>query len=362
MGVDCHLPMPVKGILRNTDKKFRLLFEQHPQPMWILDSQTLGFLEVNAAACALYGYSRAEFSNATLAAVQVPGEAARFLGELHSSDRPAASAWRHRTKSGRLIDVEVALHGIQYGGRDAALAVVMDITSRRQLEEQLRQAQKMEAIGMLTGGVAHDFNNLLTIITGYSQLILGKLGKDDPSRHSAEQIVKAAERAGELTGQLLAFSRRRVLQAKVLDLNQLVGSLSTMLQRLVGEDIELRLILGVDLGRVHADPGQIEQVLMNLAVNSRDAMPKGGLLTIETGNANVVKERGGRPQTAKPGTYVTLKVGDTGSGMDEATRARVFEPFFTTKGAGAGTGLGLFTVGGIVKQCGGAVEVSSEMG
>jgi signal transduction histidine kinase/ActR/RegA family two-component response regulator len=294
--------------------------------------------------------------------VEAPEEAGRFLEELHSAARPAASAWHHRDCGGRLIDVEIAVHEIQYGGRTAALAVVMDITSRRQLEEQLSQARKMEAIGMLTGGVAHDFNNLLTIITGYSQLILAKAPKGDASRHSAEQIVKAAERAGELTRQLLAFSRRRATEAKPLDLNAVVSSLSGMIKRLIGEDIELRLALGEELGRVVADAGQVEQVLLNLAVNSRDAMPKGGVLTIETVNATVERDHRGRTPALKSGPYVVLMVSDTGCGMDEATRARIFEPFFTTKSAGAGTGLGLFTVAGIVKRSGGAVDVLSSPG
>jgi PAS domain S-box-containing protein len=354
--------MPVKRLLANQDLKFRLLFEEHPQPMWIVDAATGEFLAANAAACALYGYTGEEFAGMTLDAVEAPEEAGRFLDELHSAARPIARAWRHHDRGGRLIDVEIAVHEIQYGGRTAALAVIMDITSRRQLEDQLHQARKMEAIGMLTGGVAHDFNNLLTIITGYSQLILAKAPKDDPNRHSAEQIVKAAERAGELTSQLLAFSRRRTTEAKPLDLNAVVSSLSTMMKRLIGEDIELRLALGEQLGWVVADAGQLEQVLLNLAVNSRDAMPKGGVLTIETVNATVERDHRGRTPALKSGPYVLLMVSDTGCGMDDATRARIFEPFFTTKSAGAGTGLGLFTVAGIVKRSGGAVDVLSSPG
>jgi CheY-like chemotaxis protein len=218
----------------------------------------------------------------------------------------------------------------------------------------------MEAVGMLAGGVAHDFNNLLTIITGYSQLILNNIRQDDPNRHSVEQIMKAGERAAALTKQLLAFSRRQVLQPKVLDLNKLVSSLATMLQRLIGEDIDLRLVLPQDLGRVSADPGQIEQVLMNLVVNARDAMPKGGVLTIETKNVHLDENYVFRHISAKPGKYILLAVSDTGAGMDPATKARLFEPFFTTKGSGKGTGLGLSTVFGIVKQSGGSVEVYSE--
>jgi hypothetical protein len=324
--------------------------------MWILDSNGQ-HLEANAAACTLYGYSADEFANLSVGDIQSPDDTRRFLTELHNPARPAASEWRHHTKDGRWIDMEIALHTIQFGNDSAELAVLMDITGRRQLEDQLRQSQKMEALGLLTGGVAHDFNNLLTIINGYSQIILGKLGENDPNRHFAEQIVKAAERAGELTSRLLQFSRRRVPQAKVIDLNQVVNSLGTMIRRLLGEEIELQLNLAADLGNVNADAGRIEQVLLNLAVNSRDAMPHGGTLTIET--ANIALEKGG---VAKPGAYIAVTVKDTGTGMDAATQAHAFEPFFTTKRSGAGTGLGLYTVAGIVKQSGGAVQLTSDLG
>ena len=350
--------MPAKRLLKSQDKKFRILFEDHPQPMWILDPSGQRFLGVNAAARKLYGYSTIEFTHITMGDLQSAEDARRFLSHFHDKVGAAAIEWRHRTKDGQWLEIEIALHEIQYGGESAELAVLMDITGRRKLEDQLRQAQKMEALGLLTGGVAHDFNNLLTIITGYSQLILGKLREDDPNRHSAEQIVKAAERAGELTRRLLVFSRRRVLQAKVLDLNEVVTSLSTMVQRLLGEEIELHLDLASELGSIHADSSRLEQVLLNLAANSRDAMPRGGTLTIET--ANVTMERAGA--AVKPGSYVVLTVMDTGEGMDAATQAQAFEPFFTTKGAGSGTGLGLYTVSGIVKQSGGAVELSSKLG
>jgi two-component system, cell cycle sensor histidine kinase and response regulator CckA len=324
--------------------------------MWILDS--IGqHLEANEAACKLYGYTPEEFAHLSVGDLQSSEDTRRFLTELHNPSRPAASEWRHHTKDGRWIDLEIALHAISFGGQKAQLAVLMDITGRRQLEDQLRQAQKMEALGLLTGGVAHDFNNLLTIITGYSQLILAKLNETDPNHHSAEQIVKAAERAGELTRRLLLFSRRRVPQAKVIDLNQVVNSLGTMMRRLLGEEIDLQLNLSADLGSVNADSGRIEQVLLNLAVNSRDAMPEGGILSIETSNVTV--EKGG---PAKPGPYVLLTVSDTGAGMDANTQAHAFEPFFTTKRAGSGTGLGLYTVAGIIKQSGGAVDLSSGPG
>jgi len=349
--------MPAKRLLKSRDKRFRILFQEHPQPMWLLDSDGR-YLGVNAAACKLYGYSPDEFASMTVGDLESAGDAGRFLAELQVPPAAAAGEWRHHTKDGRWLEVEIALHAIQLGGQNATLAVLMDITGRRQLEDQLRQAQKMEALGLLTGGVAHDFNNLLTIITGYSQLVLAKIAESDPNRHSLEQIVKAAERAGELTRRLLLFSRRRVPQAKVMDLNQVVASLNTMMQRLLGEEIELHLNLAADLGSVHADASRIEQVLLNLAANSRDAMPHGGILTIQTSNV-LVGDAGG---AVKPGAYVVLTVTDTGAGMDAATRAQVFQPFFTTKGAGSGTGLGLYTVAGIVRQSGGKVELTSTPG
>src|ERR1700730_15705036 len=238
--------MPARQLLKAKDKKFRLLFEEHPQPMWMFDPASRRFLDANGAAAALYGYSTAEFRHLSLTAIQSEDDAQRFLDES-AQLRQTPNAWRHRTKSGRMIDVEVAVHEIEFDGRKAQLAVLMDITGRRQLEDQLRQAQKMEAVGMLAGGVAHDFNNLLTIITGYSQLILNNLTPHDPNHNSAEQIMKAADRAATLTKQLLAFSRRQVLQPRVLDINKLISGMGTMLRRLIGEDLDLQLVLRQDL-------------------------------------------------------------------------------------------------------------------
>lgn len=352
--------MPARNLLRDHDKKFRLLFLDHPQPMWLFDAESRKLLEANQAAAKLYGYSIDEMRGMPLTELQAAEDVDRFFERTKQHADPRI--WRHRTKSGRAIDVEIAVHNVDYGQRNVELAVLMDVTGRRDLEEQLRQAQKMEAVGMLAGGVAHDFNNLLTIINGYSQLLLNNLSPTDPNRHSAEQIMKAGDRAAGLTNQLLAFSRRQVMQLKVIDLNQLVTSLTAMLRRLIGEDIDLRLTLRDNLGRVSADPGQLEQVIMNLVVNARDAMPKGGSLTIETANVNLDDHYAGRHVAVKPGAYVLLAVSDTGSGMDEETKSRLFEPFFTTKGPGKGTGLGLSTVFGIVKQSGGSVEVYSEKG
>jgi signal transduction histidine kinase/ActR/RegA family two-component response regulator len=235
-------------------------------------------------------------------------------------------------------------------------------SQRQQLEDQLRQAQKMEAMGRLAGGVAHDFNNLLTVIKGHSNLLVDRLQPLDANHRSACQIDKAADRAASLTGQLLAFCRMQVLQPKVLDLNSLVADMSSLLKRLIREDVVLTFQSGASLGLVKADPGQIEQVIMNLTVNAGDAMPEGGRLTIETRNVSVDDMFARTRPPMLPGDYILLAVTDTGQGMDATTKARIFEPFFTTKGQGKGTGLGLATVYGVVKQSGGCIWVESETG
>jgi len=241
------------------------------------------------------------------------------------------------------------------------VGVSLDVTDRRQLEQQIQQAQKMEAIGTLSGGIAHDFNNILTVIKGYTGLLLE--GTQDPRQLALVQHVdQAADRASSLTRQLLAYSRRQVLQPKVINLNSLVMNLDKMLQRLIGEDIEMRTVAASDLGSVKADPGQIEQVIMNLAVNARDAMPKGGNLILETTNVVLDEIYAQKHPGTLAGRYVMLAVSDTGIGMDVETQSRIFEPFFTTKGIGRGTGLGLSMVYGIVKQSGGSIEVYSERG
>jgi two-component system, cell cycle sensor histidine kinase and response regulator CckA len=232
----------------------------------------------------------------------------------------------------------------------------------RESEEQLRQSQKMEAVGQLAGGIAHDFNNMISAITGYSRMILNKLPADDPLRRPVEQIQKAGDQAASLTRQLLAFSRKQVLQPKVLDMRAIVLEMETMLCRLIGENIELKTVIETELGYVLADPGQIEQVLMNLSVNARDAMPDGGKLTIQLENIDLDQMYAQRHFSVKPGRYVVLSVSDNGAGISPEDQRKIFEPFYTTKKLGKGTGLGLSTVYGIVKQSGGNIWVYSEPG
>ena len=271
----------------------------------------------------------------------------------------------NKRKDARLVPAAVTVTPVrdQAGAISHFVTVMRDVSQRRRLEEQLRQSQKMEAVGRLSGGVAHDFNNILGVIIGFGDMLLKQLPRDEKMRRYGHEILKAANRGAGLTRQLLAFSRQQVLQPKVLDLNSVVSDLEKMLARLIGEDIEMVTSLDPALGRTKVDPGQIEQVLMNLVVNARDAMPNGGTLAIETTNTDVTEAEGkkhGHP--VEPGPYVKLTVTDTGCGIDAATEKHIFEPFFTTKEVGKGTGLGLATVYGIVKQSSGYVWMKSEVG
>jgi two-component system cell cycle sensor histidine kinase/response regulator CckA len=348
--------------LLENERRYRLLFQSNPEAMWVYDAETLRFLAVNDTAVTRYGYSEQEFLAMSARDIRPASELVRFEETLHNETGGTFSGFRHRRKDGTLIDVDVESQPISFAGRPARLVLARDVTARRQLEDQLRQAQKMEAVGQLAGGIAHDFNNLLTAILGSTQLLLHAMPPEDGRREDVEEIKNAGIRAAELTRQLLAFSRRQVLAPKVLDLNATVSNMDKMLRRLIGEHIELRAALAPDLGPVSADPSQLEQVLLNLAVNARDAMPRGGRLTIETGNVFLTEEYSERHHRVPPGHYVRLIVSDTGVGMDEATQKHLFEPFFTTKEVGKGTGLGLATVYGIVKQSGGYIWVYSEPG
>jgi two-component system cell cycle sensor histidine kinase/response regulator CckA len=273
--------------------------------------------------------------------------------------------YRMRRKDGDWVFLESTASAIRDAKGEVEKLVIVnrEIGERRQLEEQLRQSQKMDAIGRLSGGVAHDFNNLLGVIIGYSEVLQEQMNEADPRRSCVDQVLEAGKRAASLTRQLLAFSRQQVLEPKVLVLNGVVSDMEKMLRRLIGEDVELTTNLDPELGKVRTDPGQIEQVIMNLAVNARDAMPEGGKLRIETSNAQmdeVIVRR--YPFPVQPGEYILLTVSDSGIGMDKATQQRIFEPFFTTKEKGKGTGLGLATVYGVVKQSGGYIDVCSSPG
>jgi len=338
--------------------------EQTPEAVIITDVD--GSMQyVNPAFTWITGYSRDEALGKNPRILKSDRLNRQFYQDLWDTIL-AGKVWRgemvNRRKDQSLYTQEMTITPVrdERGQTTHFIGVGQDVTERRKLEEQLRQAQKMEAIGQLAGGIAHDFNNLLTIITGYSQLLLGRLDPGDSRRGHVEQIRDAGVRAAALTRQLLAFSRRQVLAPQVLNLNTVVANLEKMLQRLIGEDIELVATLDPGLGQARADPSQIEQVILNLAVNSRDAMPQGGKLTIETANVDLDTAFTRHHVTTTPGPYVMLAVSDTGCGMDQETLTHVFEPFFTTKEPGKGTGLGLATVYGIVKQSGGSIWAYSE--
>jgi two-component system, cell cycle sensor histidine kinase and response regulator CckA len=355
----------------DSEARYRLLFESNPFPMWVYDLETLSFLAINDAAVHSYGYSREEFLAMTIKDIRPAEDVPTLLDNVTKgfAGLNEAGVWRHRKKDGTIIDAEITSYPLHFAGRRAELVLANDITKRKQTEEalrrseeQLRQAQKMEAVGKLAGGIAHDFNNLVTVINGHTALSMRRLEQDNPLYRKLEVIKEAGERAASLTRQLLAFSRKQILQPKVLDLNHVIFETNKILQRLIGEDIDLFIGLMPDLGKVKADPGQLEQVLMNISVNARDAMPKGGKLTIETHNVDVDEGYASRHLSIRPGRYVMLAVSDTGCGMDAQTKERIFEPFFTTKEVGKGTGLGLSTVYGIVRQSGGNIWVYSEPG
>jgi two-component system cell cycle sensor histidine kinase/response regulator CckA len=324
------------------------------------------FLTVNPALVRMLGYDSAEDFLALDMNRDVyadPAARAQLLEKHAGRDfREAEVVWKR--KDGHPIYVRLTVRVVRRpdGEIECFESFAEDVTEKRALGEQLRQAQKMEAVGRLAGGIAHDFNNLLTAILSYVDFLLFSLGSDHPAREDAEEVRKAALRAADLTRQLLAFSRRQVLQPKLLDLNASVVEMEKLLRRLIGEDVVLRTNLAGGLGVVRADPSQLEQVIVNLAVNARDAMPHGGTLTIETANVEAEDVRSHGPVAVAPGRFVMLRISDTGEGMDAATQARLFEPFFTTKQHGRGTGLGLATVYGVVKQSGGYIWVSSVQG
>jgi PAS domain S-box-containing protein len=355
----------VEETLRTSEESYRDLVEEARDIIYTADL-TGRFTSLNRAGEQLTGYSRQEAVTMNFADVVAPDnmELVREMLARKIAGEPATVyELEIVTKDSRHLTLEINSRPIYRDGEAVGIqGVARDITERRQLEEQLRQSQKMECVGRLAGGVAHDFNNLLTVITGYSELLLKRFVEDEDSSWKLEEIRKASKRASALTYQLLAFSRKQVLQPKLLDINAIVNDVGKMLQRLIGEDIELVMVLHPAVGQIKADPGQISQIIMNLAVNARDAMPQGGKLSVETANIHLDQEYVRHHLGAKPGSYVMLALVDTGIGIDSDIQQQIFEPFFTTKGSGGGTGLGLATVYGIVKQSGGYITVESEIG
>ena len=356
-----------RAALRVVEASYETLVEH--APVGIYRSNLNGrFLSVNTALVRILGYESAADVLRLDMARDVYADSAerqRLVERDSYTDREydeVEATWKG--KDGRLLTVQLSVRAVRNAARQVEYyeTFVRDVTEQRRLQHQLLQSQKMEAVGRLAGGIAHDFNNLLTVITSYSGLLLEDLGKDDPKRDDVQQVLKAADGAASLTRQLLAFSRQQVLAPRVVNLNAVVEGLQKILRRVIGEDVELAAALASDLGAVKADVGQLEQVLMNLTVNARDAMPTGGKLTIETANVEHEPEYALEREAAAVSRFVMLAVTDTGVGMDEATKAKIFEPFFTTKEAGKGTGLGLATVYGIVKQSGGFIWVYSEPG
>jgi PAS domain S-box-containing protein len=358
--------------LRESEVRYRALFEHSADGILIADLDTKVFMYANPAVCRMLGYTEDEMRTMGMLDIHPKDAVQSAVAEFEAQargEKPLASDLPCLRKDGTILYADVNATAVAIDNRPCLVGFFRDVTERKRaegqraaLEDQLRQVQKMESIGRLAGGVAHDFNNILTGIGGYTELALGQLDAASPLREDLAEVMRLAKRAAELTRQLLAFSRRQPLAMQVLYLNDMVADTTKMLKRVLGEAIDLHFTPAPDLGNVRADSGQMEQILINLAINSRDAMPTGGKLTIETANIELDADYAGRHVAVTPGPHVMLAVSDTGRGMDAATKERLFEPFFTTKEKGKGTGLGLATVYGIVKQHGGHIWVYSEPG
>jgi two-component system cell cycle sensor histidine kinase/response regulator CckA len=354
----------------DADRRYRVLFDDNPRPMWVFDVDTLAFLAVNDAAIRYYGYSREEFLAMTIMDIRPPDDAPGASGGLqHGARRPEVALTQHQRKDGSIVDIEIVSHELELQGRRARLVLATDVTEQartrvalQRSEEQLRQVQRMDVVGRLASGVAHDFNNLLTTIRGFSELLLRELPEGDARRNDVEQIRRAADRGALLTRQLLAFGRRQPLEPRVLSLSATLRNLDGLIRRLVGADIRIELREERDVGAVRMDPGQLEQVIVNLVLNACDAMPSGGTVRIETTERHVAGAARGRH--LRPGHYVVLAVSDTGAALDPETLSQVFEPDPAVPAVPAAPrpGLGLSIVYGIVRRTGGAVRISSEPG
>jgi len=353
----------VEDNLRESEGRYRDLVELSPEAIYIQQDGKIAF--INSAGVSLLGASSpAELLGKPVADILHPDsrETAndRILMERKEIRDLSALEEKYIRLDGAPVELEVSAVSVDYLGKPALQVFARDITGRKQLEEQLRQSQKIEAVGRLAGGIAHDFNNLMTVITGYVGLMKKRMENPALVSRGLEEIGKAGQRATRLTQQLVAFGRKQILQPQVMDLNSIVSNMDKMLRRLIGDDIELVTILGNRLGRVKADPGQIEQVIVNLVLNARDAMPKGGRITIETANAKLDASVTWKHRDIPDGPYSTLVIRDSGIGMDEETKLHLFEPYFTTKDVGKGSGLGLATVHGIIRQSGGDIRLESE--
>jgi two-component system, cell cycle sensor histidine kinase and response regulator CckA len=352
--------------LRRSEERFRRAVEASPNGI-VLIAADGSIVLVNAQVERTFGYAGSELVGQPVE-ILVPdalrhgqaGQGDDFARDPSGRRMGAAREVPARRKDGTTLPVEIGLSHFDSATGPMVMAVIVDLTERRTLQDRLQRSQRLEAIGRLAGGVAHDFNNLLGVITGFGELAQRQVPADHPVQARLAHILSAAARAADLTRQMLAFSRKQVIHPRALDLNRVVEGVCTMLRRLIGDDVELVLRLAPELGTVLADPTQVEQVVMNLAVNARDAMPEGGTLTFETANVDLDQDYLRGYPNALPGAYVMLAVSDTGVGMDGETQAHIFEPFFTTKPEGKGTGLGLATVYGIVKQSNGFVWVYSE--
>jgi two-component system, cell cycle sensor histidine kinase and response regulator CckA len=355
---------------RRSEERFRTIFRASPAAIGIGHGGVV--LDANDRYCEFFGYRRDELIGRSVKKLGLWVDLAdreRMMTIVREQRSVRDFETSFRRKNGETRVALLSVEAIELmdeddlvGEEPVILVMVQDVTERRRLEEQLRHSQKMESIGRLAGGVAHDFNNLLTVILGYCELLATRFERQPRAQREMQEIRHAAERAASLTRQLLAFSRKQILMPEVLNLGRVVHELSSLVERLIGEDVEVSLSIAPDLGLVAADPGQMEQVLMNLAVNARDAMPEGGKLLFELTNVDIDEACSSQHLDLRPGSYVMLAVADSGVGMTPEVRKRIFDPFFTTKEAGKGTGLGLSTVHGIVNQSGGSIWVYSEPG
>lgn len=355
--------------LRASERTYRLLFDKNPEPMWIYDVESLSFLEVNDTACEHYGYPREQWLKMTVKDIRPAEDVPALLESVAKNDPVDRSGpWRHIKADGSVIEVEITSHEIEFDGRRGRFVMADDVTKRNRLEKQLEQSQRLESLGQLAGGIAHDFNNLLSVILNYSTFVGEALEQADQTqalqdaRGDVEQISSAAKRAASLTHRLLTFARKEVVNPEVVSPNDIIEEVEKLLTRTIGEEIEFKVKLAEDIWPIRIDLSQLQQVIMNLAVNARDAMPEGGSLTIETSNVDVDEDYAAGWADLESGHFVRIRVSDTGTGMEPEVANKIFDPFFSTKPTGQGTGLGLATVHGIVAQAGGSIHVYTEPG